>query len=98
MNDPDYRERVARRAREQQMTSDVGNTAQPLDDGDPFEGKEPVPGLEHLGRAIVDENGIPSGSPANYEVTRGANNMQPLPPLSEIISAVAEEFKDFGQK
>lgn len=36
-----------------------------------FDGKEPIPGLEHLGRAIVDEAGIPSGSPANWENLRG---------------------------
>lgn len=38
---------------------------------DPFEGCAPVRGLEHLGRAILDKQGQPSGSPANYEATRG---------------------------
>lgn len=38
---------------------------------DPFEGCSEIEGLEHLGRAIVDANGIPSGSPANFEATRG---------------------------
>lgn len=36
-----------------------------------FASAEPLPGLEHLGRAIVDEAGVPSGSPANYENLRG---------------------------
>lgn len=38
---------------------------------DPFEGYSPLPGLEHLGRHITDANGMPSGSPANFEATRG---------------------------
>lgn len=32
---------------------------------------EIIPGLEHLGRAITDDAGVPSGSPANYENLRG---------------------------
>lgn len=37
-----------------------------------FEGCEPLPGAEEFGRAIVDADGVPSGSPANYEYLRGA--------------------------
>lgn len=37
-----------------------------------FDGCEPLPGAEQFGRAIVDANGVPSGSPANYEYLRGA--------------------------
>lgn len=32
---------------------------------------EMLPGLEHLGRAITDDAGVPSGSPANFENLRG---------------------------
>jgi hypothetical protein len=39
---------------------------------DPFEGYEPIPGLEELGRAIRDKDGNLSGSPANYELIRGS--------------------------
>ena len=39
---------------------------------DPFAGRQPVRGQEELGRAIVDAHGAPSGSPANYEATRGS--------------------------
>jgi hypothetical protein len=35
-----------------------------------FEGHKPLKGAEHLGRAIVDAKGFPSGSPANYEAIR----------------------------
>lgn len=60
---------------------------------DPFEGMEPIAGLEHLGRAIVDSAGVPSGSPANYEETRGKG----APSLSEedkqrILADLATEF------
>lgn len=44
---------------------------EPEADADPFAGYEPFPGLEHLGRAITDAQGQPSGSPANYEALRG---------------------------
>lgn len=45
---------------------------------DEFEDAQPIPGLEHLGRAIVDERGAPSGSPANYENLRGADGLPPV--------------------
>lgn len=45
---------------------------------DIFDGAETVPGLEKLGRAIVDERGEPSGSPANYEKTRGMDGLKPV--------------------
>lgn len=38
-----------------------------------FEGHTPLPGHEKLGRAIVDKNGFPSGSPANYETLRASS-------------------------
>lgn len=46
---------------------------------DVFAEAEPVAGLEHLGRAIVDMNGQISGSPANYEKTRGISYVEPTP-------------------
>lgn len=52
----------------------------------------PVQGLEHLGAAIVDANGIPSGSPANYETTRGQTGEPPLPNPSDVIAAINTEF------
>lgn len=58
---------------------------------DEFEGKEPVPGLEHLGRAIVDAQGQPSGSPANYEYTRGREE-EPLPPAADVIEAIKAQL------
>lgn len=39
---------------------------------DPFAGRKPLPGYEHLGRAILDRQGQPSGSSTNYEATRGS--------------------------
>jgi hypothetical protein len=51
-----------------------------------------VPGLEHLGKAIVDDNGQPSGSPANYERTRGSRGAQDLPNVSELVTAINAEF------
>ena len=59
--------------------------------------KEPVPGLEHLGRAIVDAQGQPSGSPANYEVTRGATDQEVLPPAADVVASIAKEFENYGQ-
>ena len=53
---------------------------------------EPIAGLEHLGRAIVDENGQPSGSPANYENLNGSTGLPALPPLEDTIAAIAAEF------
>ena len=51
-----------------------------------------IEGLEHLGRAIVDSNGIPSGSPANYEKLRGTTGRADLPNAADIITALQEEF------
>lgn len=69
-------------------------------DADPFEGREPVAGLEHLGRAIVDSHGFPSGSPANYEHTRG-RDFENLPSqadaeamIESIRSQLASEFPE----
>lgn len=67
--------------------------AEPVDWTD----KQPVEGLEHLGRAIVDAQGQPSGSPANYEVTRGATDQQVLPPAADVVASIAKEFESFGQ-
>lgn len=39
---------------------------------DDFNGHAPLKGAEHLGRAITDRYGFPSGSPANYETLRAA--------------------------
>lgn len=39
-----------------------------------FDGSAPLPGYEHLGRAIVDADGQPSGSEANYEYLRGSRH------------------------
>ena len=36
-----------------------------------FKNAKVLPNLSHLGRAIVDGNGVPSGSPANFENLRG---------------------------
>lgn len=58
---------------------------------DPFENAETVPGLEHLGRAIVDGQGQPSGSPANYEATRGKSH-EPLPPAEDVIEAIKAQL------
>lgn len=51
-------------------TEDIG--VLPADHAAEFEGCKPLKGAEHLGRAIVDKNGFPSGSPANYETLRVA--------------------------
>jgi hypothetical protein len=53
-----------------------------------------VPGLENLGRAIVDPSGVPSGSPANFEKTRGMASIGEPPNIADVITALAEEFKD----
>ncbi len=64
-----------------------------MSDQDPFENTNPVPGLEHLGRAIVDANGIPSGSPANYEALRGKGvPEEDLPDIQAVIAAIGAEF------
>lgn len=64
-----------------------------------FDGKEAVTGLEHLGRAITDEAGVPSGSPANYENLRGrmAPGTAPLASLDDVISAINAEFPKEGK-
>lgn len=61
---------------------------------DPFEGREPIAGLEHLGRAIVDEAGQPSGSPANYEATRGKGAYAPTE--EDRAAAIATLQNDAG--
>lgn len=54
---------------------------------DPFASAKPLPGeAAVLGRAIVDEQGMPSGSPANYEATRGKTGREADP--AEIAEAV----------
>jgi len=54
-------------------STDVGAAEQaPEDLEEVFKDAEPVPGSEELGRAIRDSRGQLSGSPANYEATRGA--------------------------
>ena len=58
---------------------------------DVFEGKDPVEGLEVLGRAIVDSNGVPSGSPANYEELRGKNGLPPVD-IDDIKAKLAEQL------
>lgn len=70
----------------------AGLQAQAELEGDPFRHAQPFPGLENLGAAIVDANGIPSGSPANYETLRGAGgDAAPadfdLPTLAQRIAA-----------
>lgn len=63
------------------------------DETDIFEGHDVIPGLEHLGRAIVDKNGIPSGSPANYENLRGKGvPEEDLPDPQAVIAALQAEF------
>ena len=62
---------------------------------DPFEGYAPLEGLEHLGRHIVDANGQPSGSPANFEHVRGTGAV-PLGATAygDVLSALQAEFGD----
>ena len=50
-----------------------------------------VPGLDHLGRAIVDASGVPSGSPANYENTRGAGTVQSNVDIKAIVADLATD-------
>ena len=75
-----------REPKEEKVTiskKDVGKLV--LDEGevDPFEGHEPIPGYEQLGRVIRDSRGQLSGSPANYEATRGVTADSLYTPLSE---------------
>lgn len=51
-----------------------------------------VAGLEHLGRAIVDANGQPSGSYANFENLRGITGEQPLRPVADVVTSIAQEI------
>lgn len=64
-----------------------------MSETDPFAEAVVIPGLEHLGRAIVDANGVPSGSPANFEATRG-KGAEPLTPeaYADIVTAIASEL------
>jgi hypothetical protein len=55
----------------------------PAEATDPFEGHEPVAGRESLGRVIRDAAGQLSGSPANYEGTRGVESASVVTPLTE---------------
>jgi hypothetical protein len=57
---------------------------------DQFEGCMPLPGLENLGRAIVDAAGVPSGSPANYEHLRGATGAKPVDVAAEVAKLAAD--------
>lgn len=51
---------------------------------------KPVETLEHLGRAIVDLNGVPSGSPANYENLRGETAFKPVD-VAAIVEGIAND-------
>ncbi len=62
---------------------------------DPFEGHEPLPGLEHLGRHIADANGQPSGSPANFEALRGQGFVH-LPTTEDAAAAIALIQQEFA--
>lgn len=68
---------------------------EPLVDEDPFAGTAPIPGLEALGRAIVDEAGVPSGSPANFEATRGKGG--PIITAEDQARIVADIERDFAE-
>lgn len=57
---------------------------------DAFANAEVVPGLEHLGKAIVDERGAPSGSPANYEKLRGWDGLAPVDLQAEVGKIAAD--------
>lgn len=50
---------------------------------DRFEGYSPIPGMEHAGRAIVDQYGEPSGSPANYENFAGSPHPDGWPAIRQ---------------
>lgn len=77
---------------------DISSTAPAIEDDDasapdPFANAKPVPGLEHLGRAVVDENGAPSGSPANYEATRGRTGKEPdAAAIADMVDKIGAEF------
>jgi hypothetical protein len=61
---------------------------------DVFEGTAPVEGLESLGRAIVDAQGAPSGSPANFEHTRGKSGFDQITAADKekIVADLQAEF------
>lgn len=65
---------------------------------DDFEAAGVIPGLEHLGRAIVDAAGVPSGSPANFEALRGAQGAgaQEAPDIEAQVRAILEQFPAEG--
>lgn len=68
---------------------------------DPFVGYGTLEGLEHLGRHIVDPDGQPSGSPANFEYMRGTTHpdgrlAQAAAADRETIAAIAAEYADVG--
>lgn len=44
---------------------------------DPFHGHTPLEGVEVFGRHIRDNHNQPSGSPANFETTRGSTVIEP---------------------
>ncbi len=55
---------------------------------DPFEGCKPIPGLEQLGRVILDEDDHLSASPANYENLRGSSDSKLLKLLEDYLELV----------
>lgn len=59
-----------------------------------FVGMPVIKGLEHLGRAIVDDAGVPSGSPANYEATRGSTGAKSISDgeRARIMADLADAF------
>jgi hypothetical protein len=89
-DDEARKERIARRAQEAAMVNDTPQDEEVVD----WSQHSTVPGLEHLGRAIVDANGIPSGSPANYENERGATGVPVITPegVADIVSQINESF------
>lgn len=69
-------------------------TEEPVEAVDPFAEAVVVPGLESLGRGILDKYGRPSGSPANWEATNGKSD-EPGP-ISE--EAAADEIAKIGEQ
>lgn len=65
------------------------------DETDPFEGHTAIEGLEPLGRHIVDANGQPSGSPANFEATRN-KSYETLPTPEDAAAAIAAIKAEFA--
>lgn len=50
---------------------------------------------EKLGRGILDSSGRPSGSPANWEATRGKTSELPPPDddeMSELVAKISNEL------